>query len=125
MKKTLNITTAVATALAVTVAGCGQPRTDYYDDDDDDKRRNAACVDKRTNKRVADSYCRGSSGGGGGYYGMFFMNNGQRVPAYGSTIPRSYGTYNKPSSTSYTKSNSTVQRGGFGSSASSYGSASS
>lgn len=120
MKKTLNITTAVAAALSVTVAGCGAPAQDYDDDDDIDWRKRSACVDKRSNKRVDEKYCRS----GGGYYGMFFFRNGQKVPAYGTSIPRSYGSYNKTSvMSSYPKS--TVSRGGFGSSAKSYGSVSS
>ena len=119
MKKSkLTITTAVAGALAVSVAGCGQPS---YQSSGPDWSKRSACVDKRTNKRIADRFCRG---GGTGHYGMYYFNRGQTIPAYGSTVRRGAGSYNRSTvARSYPKSN--VSRGIAGSSARSYGSASS
>lgn len=112
MKRNLTITTAVAAALATSVAGCGQPSYDRG-------YSSAACVDKKTQKRVLDRYCSGGNRSGG--YGMYYFSRGT-APRYGSTVRG--GSYSRPAPVAKSYSSS-ISRGGFGSSAKSFGSFSS
>lgn len=114
----LTLTTAVATSLAA----CGQsPNTDWDDGYTQYADRDTAvCVDQRTQKRVPDEECRR---GGGSRSGWYYMGRNSAVPYHGQSVAG--GSYSRPSgrtfyyapkTTNMTKS-SAVSRGGFGSSA--------
>ena len=124
-KTSLTFTTALAAALLAT--GCNrQP-------DWNDNNQAAICTD-RSGHRVADSQCDRYAGGGGGGgvspFLWYYMGRSSAIPPIGGYAGGG-GSYSRGAGTSYSRapsggmesvaSHASVTRGGFGSSAHSYG----
>ena len=125
MKFDLKLTTAISAALMA--AACSNNEGDWTA-----QRDTAVCTDKAGN-RVADSNCQqqrahsGSSGAVAGAFAWYYLSRNSRVPYMGERaiggsfagVPgRAYA--HAPASTAVTRS-AAISRGGFGSSARSFG----
>lgn len=123
MKANLKITTAIAAALLA--GACGQ-RDSGWDTAD---RDTAICTD-RSGQRVPDANCerRGAYGGGGGNaFLWYYLGRNSAVPyygerAYGGAFTRTAGAtyFHAPAASAMSRS-AAISRGGFGSSARSFG----
>ena len=123
MKVELKITTGVAAALLA--SGCG-----HQDNGWTAEQNTAVCTDKQ-GQRVADSNCehRTYGGGVGNAFLWYYMARSSAVPYYGEPVRG--GSYNRAPGTSYFRApagsamsrSAAVSRGGFGSSARSFGGA--
>lgn len=124
MRNDLTLTTAIAAALLA--AGCHKEQDNGWTTD----RDTAICTDKQ-GTRVADQNCQQQRYAGGGYVGSpflwYFLGRNSAVPYYGERATggsftraagRSY--FRAPSGSSMTRA-AAVSRGGFGSSARSFG----
>jgi hypothetical protein len=120
---TLNLTLVAATA--VTLAACDQPADHVIAQQD-----TAVCVDKSGN-RVPDADCQNYHGGGGSgvasAFLWYYLGRSSAVPYYGERVSggsftRTAGAtyFHAPVRTAMTRS-AAVARGGFGSSARSFG----
>jgi hypothetical protein len=123
MKKDLKITTAIAGAL---LAGACQQQPDEWTA----QRDTAVCTD-RQGHRVPDANCQrqsyASHGGGGNAFLWYYLGRNSAVPYYGEQVRggtfsrapgRSY--FQAPTGSSMTRT-AAISRGGFGSSAHSFG----
>ncbi|MDO7843687.1 hypothetical protein [Sphingomonas immobilis] len=123
MKFDLKLTTAISAAL---IAGaCSNDQGDWTA-----QRDTAVCTDK-AGQRVADANCQrahsGSSGVMAGAFAWYYLSRNSRVPYYGEratggSFARAAGStyYHAPAGTAMTRS-AAISRGGFGSSARSFG----
>lgn len=117
-KFSLVATSAISTVLLM---GC---QSDYSNVDQFASRNTAVCVDKRTQRRIADDECRRGGHSSGGY-GWYFINRGGAMPymndrPVGGSFTRPSGSYfTAPASTQVTRA-AAIQRGGFGSTARSF-----
>lgn len=84
MKKSVLLVAASA-ALVLTAAACGSSVGSSQ----------AICVDRKTNQRIDDSWCRSDSDHSG--MGWFYLNNGQTAPAVGART--SGGSWDVPKNT--------------------------
>ncbi|WP_174291847.1 hypothetical protein [Sphingomonas bacterium] len=122
--KDLKITTGVAAALLA--AGCGQQDNGWTAD-----RDTAVCVDQQ-GKRVPDDQCPGQRHAGGGMGSAFlwyYLGRQSALPYYGEPVrggsftpAAGHSYFRAPAATAFTRS-AAVARGGFGSSARSFGGA--
>lgn len=129
MKTDLKITTAIAAAL---LAGACSPQDDNGWGETAD-RNTAICTD-RSGHRVPEANCQrqGAYGGGGGGSNAFlwyYLGRSSVVPYYGDPVrggsyQRATGAsyFRAPAASSMTRS-AAISRGGFGSSAESFGGA--
>ena len=119
----LIFTTALASSL--TLSACGQPSYQQTADQD-----TAVCVDREGN-RVPDDRCNSNAGyHGGGVSNAFlwyYLGRSSAIPYYGERVgggsfvrPAGASYFHAPSSTSMSRSVA-ISRGGFGSSAHSFG----
>lgn len=80
------------------------------------------CVDKSSNKRVADRDCDDSHVSGGSH-GWYYVRAGSKAPAVGSAV--SGGSFSEPSGTfakgGVSSKGGTIARGGFGGGDGSFG----
>lgn len=127
MNRDLRITAGVAAALLA--SACGRSDNGWTASDN-----TAICTD-RDGHRVADANCQRSGGGGGGGMGTaflwYYLGRHSAIPYYGETVrggsfARAPGmAYARaPSGSAMTRS-AAISRGGFGSSARSFGGGSS
>lgn len=123
MRNDLKITTAIAAALLA--SACGERDNGWTTD-----RDTAVCVD-RQGRRVADQQCNqrvASHGGGSSAFLWYYLGRNSALPYYGEPVHggsfartpgRSY--FAAPAASAMTRS-AAISRGGFGSSARSFGS---
>lgn len=121
LRHVLVFTTALASTLLS--AGCSRQDANQYAD-----RDTAVCVDKQGN-RVPDDRCSGGYHGSGlsNAFLWYYLGRSSAVPYYGDRVSggsftRTPGAtyFHAPSTTSITRSVA-ISRGGFGSSAHSFG----
>jgi outer membrane murein-binding lipoprotein Lpp len=123
MKKIINLPITAALASAMLLAGCHQ--TDSSDDWTA-QRDTAVCVD-RTGSRVSDDRCAPSSADAGNGFYWYYLGRSSAIPPYGErpaggSFSRTAGAtyFHAPVGTAMSRS-AAISRGGFGSSAHSFG----
>ena len=131
MKKQLAMTSAMA-AVLIAVPACTS--NDDWNEDVVATRDTAICVDQQ-GERVDDDLCDndGYRGGGSNAFLWYYMRRSSPIPYYGDSIHHrrysGYGSYQPASGIAYgrapvstsMKRSQAVSRGGFGSTARSYG----
>jgi hypothetical protein len=128
MKIDLKITTGVAAALLA--SACGRSDTD---DGWTATDNTAVCTDRQGN-RVPDSNCQQQAVNSGGYHGSggnaflwYYLGRNSAIPYYGERVTG--GSFNRTAGASYFRAPAgtgmtraaVISRGGFGSSAHSFG----
>ena len=121
--KTIHLNLTLVAASAVTLAGCDQHQPDHWIAQQD----TAVCVD-HSGSRVPDADCESYHGGGASSaFLWYYLGRRSAVPYYGERVSggsftRTAGAtyFHAPVSTAMTRS-AAVARGGFGSSARSFG----
>jgi uncharacterized protein YgiB involved in biofilm formation len=126
MGKRFDLALTGALASALLLAGCQRSDSDWIA-----QRNTAVCVD-RTGMRVPDADCQSgyaSPGGGGNAFLWYYLGRSSTIPtyggyAYGGGYTRTAGAtyFHAPVATAVTES-AAISRGGFGSSAHSFGGA--
>ncbi len=124
MKKQLGMTSTMAAAI-LALPSCEDPEPTWQTAQTD----TAICVN-REGERVDDDNCsndRGGSGLGNAFL-FYYLGRGSAIPYYGSRIYdpryRTYGSYSRQPGVTYARAPASTRiasRGGFGSSARSYG----
>lgn len=120
-KKAFVLSTTIAAALAVSAC-----QRNSYDDYDGYRaqRDTAVCVDRKTQRRMSDDYCRrGRTAGAGNAFMWYYLGRNSTLPFHGDTVrggsfTRTAGAtyFHAPASTNVSRAVA-VSRGGFGSSA--------